>query len=388
MAITKNGYALTTSNDYLVKIVEQLNAEFPNMSNASNNFSIVLSRILANILEENDAIRAEGYNNVYVATAFGNHLDKAVSIAGIERRHGTQSFGKALFYKTSDVPIISIAPNTILESGDIKYYTTNEDYVPINSLTPVEIEIASYETGRDKNLTENSILTPVISIRGLKEIKCEKGTFGGTDTETDQELRRRYYVTISSYSNSSLNGIISEIAKIDNVIRVSGIENNTDIQSSEGLPPHSFELFIEGGSDAEIAEGIFFKKPAGIQTHGKVRHPITYQGSEYQISFSRYEKQAVYYSLHIQPKIGASAINIERDVKKALVDYSEKNNKIGHSTLVGYLFNNVDGIGVIKSVKFGLTQSPTQDTPLVAGVGKAFTTDDSKVNIVFESGGI
>lgn len=388
MSITKNGYALTTAGDYLEKIVEQLNTEFPNMSNASNNFAIVLSRILANILEENDAIRAEGYNNVYVSTAVEGHLDKAVNIAGITRRHGTQSFGKIKVTKNDDVSSIYIAPNTLIESDDVKFYTNNPNYVLIDSSKPVEIEIASIEVGAHTNITEHSTFKPVIAIRGLKSMECEKGTTGGTDTETDQELRRRYYVSISAYSNSSLNGIISEVAKIRNIIRVSGIENNTDIQSPEGLPPHSFQLFVEGGSDSEIAEGIFFKKPAGIQTYGDVKHPIIYQGNEYQISFSRFEKQFVYYSLNIQPRIGASAINIEQDVKKALVDYSEKNNRIEHSTLVGYLFNNVEGIGVIREIKFGLTPSPTTDTPLNAGIGKSFTSDDSKINIVFESGGI
>lgn len=385
MGLERTGYSLTTSDDYLEQIVNDIQSEFPNMSNASNNFAIVLARIISKVLEENDSIRGEGYNNVYVATAIGRHLDKAVAIGGVNRRYGTKSYGKIKVTKTDDVPSISIAPNTLIESGDVQYLTNNTGYVPINNSNPVEIEIVSVETGINQNVTKGSTFTPVVAIRGLDKMICEKGTAGGTDTESDQELRRRYYLTISSYSNSSLNGIISEVAKMQDVVRVSGRENNTDT-TVDGLPPHSFEIYCDGGSDQDVAETIFYVKPAGIQTYGNVNVDVPFNNNTYRISFSRFDKQTVYYKLTVKPNIGTASAELERDMKKAIADYTASSTKINHSELVGYLYNNVKGIGSLSNITFGLTPNPTTDTELVVTAGKTFYTSDDKIAITLAGG--
>lgn len=385
MGLERTGYRMTFSGDYLDRIIAKIQSQFPNMSNSSNNFAIVLSRVLSEILEENDSIRAEGYNNVYVATAVGRHLDKAVAIGGVERRFGTRSYGKIKVTKEADIPSISIAPNTLIESGDIKFYTINKGYVPINTNTPVEIEIASVETGIHQNITQRSTFVPVVAIRGLKQMICEDGTFGGTDTESDQELRRRYYLTIGSYSNSSLNGVISEVAKMNDIVRVSGRENNTD-ETVNGLPPHSFEIFCEGASNEDIAKKIFDVKPAGIQTYGSVKVTVPYNNNNYIISFSRFDKQAVYYKLTVKPGIGVSGSTVENDIKQALIDYTGASTKINHSELVGYLYNNVNGIASLSNIKFGHTSNPTGDTELVVEAGKTFFTDTDKIIIELVGG--
>lgn len=385
MGLERTGYRLTTSDDYLESIIGDMQNEFPNMSNSSNNFAVVLARILSKALEENDSIRGEGYNNVYVATAVGRHLDKAVAIGGVSRRYGTKSYGKIKVTKLSDISSISIPPRTIIESGNVQYLTNNTGYVPISSSEPVEIEIVSILAGADKNVPPNSVFTPVVSIRGLDKMICEDGTDGGTDTESDQELRRRYYLTISSYSNSSLNGIISEVAKIDDVVRVSGRENNTDDELN-GLPPHSFEIYCEGGADSEIAETIFYVKPAGIQTYGNVSKEIFFHNNTYNISFSRYTKEIIYYKLIVRPNIGAATTELEKDIKNAIINYTASSTKINQSELIGYLYNNVTGISSLSNIAFGSSPEPDGAEEIVADVGKSFHTDEEKIELSLVGG--
>lgn len=385
MGLERTGYRLTTSDDYLESIIGDMQNEFPNMSNSSNNFAVVLARILSKALEENDSIRGEGYNNVYVATAVGRHLDKAVAIGGVSRRYGTKSYGKIKVTKSSDISSISIPPSTIIESGNVQYLTNNNGYVPISSSEPVEIEIVSILAGADKNVPPESVFTPVVSIRGLDKMICEDGTSGGTDTESDQELRRRYYLTISSYSNSSLNGIISEIAKIDDVVRVSGRENNTDDELNE-LPPHSFEIYCEGGADSEIAETIFYVKPAGIQTYGNVSKEIFFHNNTYNISFSRYTKEIIYYKLTVRPNIGTATTELEKDIKNAIINYTASSTKINQSELIGYLYNNVAGISSLSNIAFGFSPEPDSTEEIVADVGKSFNTDEEKIELSLVGG--
>lgn len=385
MGLERTGYRLTTSDDYLESIIGDMQNEFPNMSNSSNNFAVVLARILSKALEENDSIRGEGYNNVYVATAVGRHLDKAVAIGGVSRRYGTKSYGKIKVTKSSDISSISIPPSTIIESGNVQYLTNNTGYVPISSSEPVEIEIVSILAGADKNVPPESVFTPVVSIRGLDKMICEDGTSGGTDTESDQELRRRYYLTISSYSNSSLNGIISEVAKIDDVVRVSGRENNTDDELN-GLPPHSFEIYCEGGADSEIAETIFNVKPAGIQTYGNVSKEIFFHNNTYNISFSRYTKEIIYYKLTVRPNIGTATTELEKDIKNAIINYTASSTKINQSELIGYLYNNVTGISSLSNIAFGFSPEPDSAEEIVADVGKSFNTDEEKIELSLVGG--
>lgn len=385
MGLERTGYRLTTSDDYLESIIGDMQNEFPNMSNSSNNFAVVLARILSKALEENDSIRGEGYNNVYVATAVGRHLDKAVAIGGVSRRYGTKSYGKIKVTKSSDVSSISIPPSTIIESGNVQYLTNNTGYVPISSSEPVEIEIVSILAGADKNVPPESVFTPVVSIRGLDKMICEDGTSGGTDTESDQELRRRYYLTISSYSNSSLNGIISEVAKIDDVVRVSGRENNTDDELN-GLPPHSFEIYCEGGADSEIAETIFYVKPAGIQTYGNISKEIFFHNNTYNISFSRYTKEIIYYKLTVRPNIGTATTELEKDIKNAIINYTASSTKINQSELIGYLYNNVTGISSLSNIAFGFSPEPDSAEEIVADAGKSFNTDEEKIELSLVGG--
>lgn len=385
MGLERTGYRLTTSDDYLESIIGDMQNEFPNMSNSSNNFAVVLARILSKALEENDSIRGEGYNNVYVATAVDRHLDKAVAIGGVSRRYGTKSYGKIKVTKSSDISSISIPPRTIIESGNVQYLTNNTGYVPISSSEPVEIEIVSILAGADQNVPPESVFTPVVSIRGLDKMICEDGTDGGTDTESDQELRRRYYLTISSYSNSSLKGIISEVAKINDVVRVSGIENNTDDELN-GLPPHSFEIYCEGGADSEIAEAIFYVKPAGIQTYGNVSKEIFFHNNTYNISFSRYTKEIIYYKLTVKPNIGTATTELEKDIKNAIINYTASSTKINQSELIGYLYNNVTGISSLSNIAFGSSPEPDSAEEIVADVGKSFNTDEEKIELSLVGG--
>lgn len=386
MGLTNNGYRTTNFSEYLDKIVNDLNTEFPHMSNSSNNFAIVLSRIIAELLEENDSIRAEGYNNVYVSTAVGEHLSKAVKIGGISRRYGTKSYGKIKVTKKKDSAGIYIAPETLIESGKFKFTTLNKGYVSITTDDPVEIEIASVDVGSIQNMTDNSIFTPVVNINGLDKMICEAGTFGGTNTETDTELRSRYYNTVNSYKNSSLVGIISQISNVQDVIKCTGIENTSNIESEDGLPPHSFQLFCDGGSNSAIAKRIFEIKPAGIHTYGDISETINFNNVDYVVKFSRYKKRSIYYSFKIKPLISVFSSELEENIKKAIVEYTSKSNVISHSDVVGFLYNNVDGIASIREIKFGESPNPETDKTIIAKKGDIFITSNENISIVLEGG--
>ena len=91
----------------------------------------------------------------------------------------------------------------------------------------------------------------------------------GRRQETDVELRQSYIAKSALRSYTMLDSIVSELLNnVANVESASGYENCTNITVARGLPPHSIEIIVEGGDDAEIASAILRRKAGGIQTYG------------------------------------------------------------------------------------------------------------------------
>lgn len=140
------------------------------------------------------------------------------------------------------------------------------------------------------SLTE--IKTPV---SGFLSITNAQSGIIGNDIENDAHLRARRKSSLSLSGSGTLDAIRAAILNITGVTSASIYENNTDIESPEGLPPHSFKVLVSGGDDQLIANIIWQKKPAGIRSFGNVTIMVKdSNGKEHNISFSRSVKRYVY----------------------------------------------------------------------------------------------
>ena len=99
-------------------------------------------------------------------------------------------------------------------------------------------------------------------------------------------------------------------------------ENDTDETDSEGLPPHSIEAIVYGGLDADIAQAIFRRKAAGIQTSGSSSIAvIAKSGQSINIKFSRPTTVAVYIQIkNLETNSDFPGDGQDR-IKEALVEY-------------------------------------------------------------------
>ncbi len=118
----------------------------------------------------------------------------------------------------------------------------------------------------------------------------------GRAVETDAELRLRRRESLSLIGAGTVEAIRAHLLQdVDDVVGVKINENRTDTTDGDGLPPHSFEAVISGGTDLDIAEKIWEIKPAGIETHGSTTQNITdSQGDTQAIKFSRPTTQYAY----------------------------------------------------------------------------------------------
>ena len=96
---------------------------------------------------------------------------------------------------------------------------------------------------------------------GWKAVANFEQSIAGQARETDPVYRARMSRELQAQGTATVGGFREQIASITNVSSVNIVENNT----VGNRPPHSFECYVDGGSDDEVAQAIYDYKPLGIR---------------------------------------------------------------------------------------------------------------------------
>jgi hypothetical protein len=144
----------------------------------------------------------------------------------------------------------------------------------------------------------------------------------GRSQETDEELKIRGEVTKRQIGTASCVAIANKLMQdTSGVTYANFLENRTDVTDINGLPPHSFEMFVLGGTDADVAETINLYRPAGIQTYGTVTETIVDEfGNSVDIDFSRLSQRNIYFRIDIVTN-GDWESGTEDDIEDLIIDF-------------------------------------------------------------------
>jgi len=174
----------------------------------------------------------------------------------------------------------------------------------------------------------------------------------GSDTETDTALRLRRRQSVSIAGAGTVDAITANVLQVTGVTLAFIVENRTFSVDGEGRPPKSFETIVEGGDDTEVAQEIWDRKPAGIETFGDITEPVLDSfGNARTIDFSRptdifihLEIDYTKYAEEVFPATG------ETTIAKAAVDFGNTLN-IGEDVILqrlqGPIFDAVNGIATL-----------------------------------------
>jgi uncharacterized phage protein gp47/JayE len=133
--------------------------------------------------------------------------------------------------------------------------------------------------------TLTEIVTPVF---GLDRVINTTQTVLGRLRETDEQLRIRRANTLQIAGAATIEAIRSNVANVFGVSDAIVFDNDTMVTDGDGRPPKSFEVVVEGGADADIAETIWRVAPAGIEIFGsETVQIIDSMGNTRDIKFSR-----------------------------------------------------------------------------------------------------
>lgn len=109
----------------------------------------------------------------------------------------------------------------------------------------------------------------------------------GEEEETDADLRTRTEAELTARGGSTVDSIRVDVLQVEGVETCTVLENVTD-STVDGMPPHSIEVVVSGGTDADIAQAIWDSKPGGIATYGGEDATVEDStGAEHTVYFSR-----------------------------------------------------------------------------------------------------
>lgn len=144
----------------------------------------------------------------------------------------------------------------------------------------------------------------------------------GRDRETDALLRVRRSRSTAAASQNLIESLIGAVGNVAGVTNFLVLENDTDTTDANGLPAHSFEVIVTGGTDVNIGNAIWSNKPFGIGSFGSTSVIISdSQNLPHAINFTRPTQIPIYVIVNISVFTGYPSDGDDL-IKQAILDYA------------------------------------------------------------------
>ena len=326
--------------------------------------------IFAKKIFDTNALALLTYNNRTVNTAIGVGLDNLCAIAGIVR--------KAATYSTVQL-VLTGSPSTVISNGqcsdaDMEHIWNLPTEVTIPNSGTITVEATCNDSG-DITVASGTITQIVTPVFGWYSVVNNVNGSGGTNQESDAELRARYALATSSPSQTVFESIVASVSAVEGVKRIKAYENDTGSANSLGHPAHSITFVVEGGDNTDVATEIYYKKTPGCYTNGTTTVPIvSLSGNTTNISFYRPTYKNVYVKVSLK-KLSSYNDSYADDIKNAIVDYIN-NLDIAETVYRSVLWSIATG--QMKSI-----QSPSFSVLNVQTSTNGTTYSDSDISVLF-----
>lgn len=342
---------------------------------------------LVGILAEREAEVWQLAEGVYHAAtpdgAAGVALDLVAALTGTVRKPPSLSRVYATITGTGGTVLPAGRVVSVSGTG-ARFVTASPVTIPVGG-TLAGVEFVAEESGPTPVYagTLTQIETPVAGWATVTNPEDHHKL--GSDLETDSALRVRREVELRSQGNAGLNPIRARVLALPNVTECIVFENSTDNTDGSGLPPHSFEVLVDGGDDATIRGAIFSAKAAGISTHGNLTGTVADSaGDSHTIKFSRPETLDVYLAIDVTIDPATFPADGDAQIAQALVDYGDARFRVGADVVAAPLLAQVFKVsGVLDAtpIKIGTVPAPTSTANLVVATRELAKLDTSRITV-------
>lgn len=206
----------------------------------------------------------------------------------------------------------------------------------------------------------------------------------GSAEETDPDLRVRRVAELAAQGATTREAIRAELLRVPGVTAVTVFVNDTDTTDSDGVPPHSIEVLVQGGDDQAIWDQLLASVAAGIGTHGdEVGVAVDSQGTEHTMRFTRPEEIEVYVDVTVVVDPRVFPVDGEDQVKAAIVAKGDTR-AAGHDVraiATGAPALDVNGVLDVDEVLIGTAPSPGTSTTIPVSLRQIAVYDTSRVDV-------
>lgn len=327
------------------------------------------------------------YNNYSPQTAVGEALSRVVKLSGVWRVKS----GYSTVFLT-----LTGSPYTIIKNGVVADVSGNKwDLPEIVNLgsTGVYSTTATAQTKGAITALPNTVNQIVTPTAGWTSVTNPNAAVPAQPLENDYVLRDRQAKAVELPSQGLVEGTESAIKQISNITDAIVKENDTKapitIDGVE-LPPNSILCIVEGGSETEIAQTIFYRKNQGCYSAGSLELPVYDRFNN--ITYCRFDRPDYlepYFYINITPLVDYSTEFIN-SIKTLVVNYINNlglSNDIIHSalyTIVNDSINDIDKPNFrINTITMGMSSTELTTNDIIVNLNQKckITTDNVTVEV-------
>ncbi|ULO08942.1 baseplate J/gp47 family protein [Paenibacillus sp. 19GGS1-52] len=270
------------------------------------------------------------YNSGYIPTATGNNLDRLGPQVGITRTLAQWASGQITITGIPGYVVpagfrASTASGVVFETLEAVTLTAGTGTVAIEAL----------EAGAGGNWGTGMITVVVNPVPDIINVINAAPITGGREKETDAEFRNRFDQSVAGGGAASVDALRGGLLRLPTVRAAAVIENTTMTTDSVGRPAKSFQSYVLGGDEQEIADTIFATKSGGIESYGAISVQVEDLGGQpHTVKFSRAAEVAIKVSVTVTKNDQYPADGDEQ-VRSAIIRY------IGGTDAVGSYYNGL-----------------------------------------------
>lgn len=245
--------------------------------------------------------------------ATGSWLEQRAMYAGVIRRGADYSYiDEAIFTGT---PNITVPKDYVLvDDNRVKWVMLSEIKLDMNGsartgMRSAELGVFSLPAGKELKMETVTI--------GVDKIITTKAAKEGAFEETDGNMLLRFMRSHSINNHDDRQGLEGALLDVPDVKQAKVYENFTGQTDEKGVPAHSLNAVVIGGSDDDIGLTILKKKIGGCGVFGAIENTQIYADVPRTVRFDRAEMVNVKVQLLLERTGGFHDIDTD-GIKSAL----------------------------------------------------------------------
>ena len=248
--------------------------------------------------------------------ATGAWLEQRALYAGIVRRGAEYSYINNVV--VLGTRLTSIAKGAVLvDANRVRWVTLSDITLDGNGSAQVNLRsesLGAFSLGADQQLTFETIYA------GVDRATTTEAAKEGAEEETDPDFLHRFMMSHAINNEDDREGIQAALLNVADVRKVLVLENETgQMDADTGVPAHSVNAIVVGGTDEDIALTLLKKKKGGGAFFGDQSVQLVYKELPRTARFDRATPVSVTVSLTYRRLKNLTDLN-ETDVKDSLLN--------------------------------------------------------------------